>query len=86
MNLVDEFIGAPLEGDDARQILAVRGAEVRRAFDSDIREPDQQPDKLFVVRRAEEPRNCTRCFPQETPSQRVEPRWAPYDTFMASAL
>jgi hypothetical protein len=37
------------------------------------------------VRRTEEPRDCTRCFPQDAPSGAMSPN-GPRDTFMTCAL
>ena len=62
--LVDQLVGTSLEDDDARKILTIRRAKVRRTFDSNIGELGKQVCELFILRRSEETRDRTRCLAQ----------------------
>jgi hypothetical protein len=49
MDLVDELVGAPLESDDALQILPIGRAEMGGTLNADVRKAEKQIGELVVL-------------------------------------
>ena len=60
MDLIDELVGAPLESDDALQILTIGRAKMCGALDADVREAEKQIGEFVVLGGPEKACNGTR--------------------------